>query len=283
VREITLLGQTVNAYGRHDLRRGGAEQTLGFAALLAKLAEIPGLSRIRYTSPHPAFFDDALIRAHAELPEMCPHVHLPLQSGSDPVLSSLRRSFRADDYRRLLARLREARPDLALTTDLIVGFPGESDRDFEATLALVREVRFADAFIFKYSPRPGTAAARDPDPVAQGAAQARLETLQQLQRELTLAAHRERVGEVTEVLVEGPSRRGGRQGSGRDPYHRVVNFPVTGDAAPAAGELVRMRLVEATPHSLIGELLAGLGEPAAPLTGAPGRADDSSWSSVSGP
>jgi len=283
VREITLLGQTVNAYGRHDLRRGGAEQTLGFAALLAKLAEIPGLARIRYTSPHPAFFDDALIRAHAELPALCPHVHLPLQSGSDPVLARMRRRYRADDYRELVARLREARPDLALTTDLIVGFPGESDGDFEATLALVREVRFVDAFSFKYSPRPGTAAARDPATVAPELAQARLETLQQLQRELTLAAHRERVGGITEVLVEGPSRRGGQQGTGRDPYHRVVNFPVTGDAAPAPGELVRMRLVEATPHSLIGEPLAGPREAAAPLTGAAGRADESTWSSVSGP
>jgi tRNA-2-methylthio-N6-dimethylallyladenosine synthase len=283
VREVTLLGQTVNAYGRHDLRRASAEGTLGFAALLAKLAEIPGLSRIRYTSPHPAFFDDALIRAHAELPALCPHVHLPLQSGSDPVLARMRRRYRADDYLRLVGRLREARPDLALTTDLIVGFPGESDRDFEATLALVREVRFVDAFSFKYSPRPGTAAARDPDPVAPEVAQARLETLQQLQRELTLAAHRARVGGVTEVLVEGPSRRGGRQATGRDPYHRVVNFPVAEDGSPAAGELVPMRLVEATPHSLIGERLAGPRQAAAPLTGAPGHADESSWSSVSGP
>jgi tRNA-2-methylthio-N6-dimethylallyladenosine synthase len=283
VREVTLLGQTVNAYGRHDLRRGAAEGTLGFAALLAKLARIPGLARIRYTSPHPAFFDDDLIRAHAELPALCPHVHLPVQSGSDPVLARMRRRYRADDYRRLVERLREARPDLALTTDLIVGFPGESDLDFEATLALVREVRFVDAFTFKYSPRPGTAAARDPDPVPPEVAAERLETLQQLQRELTLAAHRERVGAVTEVLVEGPSRRGGRQGTGRDPYHRVVNFPAEGDGAPAAGELVSMRVVEATPHSLIGERLAPAGEIAAPLTGAPGLADNVRWSSVSGP
>jgi tRNA-2-methylthio-N6-dimethylallyladenosine synthase len=283
VREVTLLGQTVNAYGRHALRRASPEGTLGFAALLAKLAEIPGLARIRYTSPHPAFFDDALIRAHAELPELCPHVHLPLQSGSDPVLARMRRRYRADDYRRLVERLRAARPDLALTTDLIVGFPGESDLDFEATLALVREVRFVDAFTFKYSPRPGTAAARDPDPVPPDVAQARLEALQQLQRELTLAAHRERVGGVAEVLVEGPSRRGGRQGTGRDPYHRVVNFAVSGDGSPAPGELVPMRLVEATPHSLIGERLEGPGAAAGTLTGAPGRADESSWSSVSGP
>ena len=283
VREITLLGQTVNAYGRQELRREGSDQTLGFAALLAQLAEIPGLARIRYTSPHPAFFDDALIRAHAELPALCPHVHLPLQSGSDAVLARMRRRYGAGDYLALVARLREARPDLALTTDLIVGFPGESDRDFEATLALVREVRFVDAFSFKYSPRPGTAAARHPDPVAPGLAQERLEALQQLQRELTLAAHRARVGEISEVLVEGPSRRGGGQGTGRDPYHRVVNFAVAEDGAPAPGELVPMRLVEATPHSLIGEPVSQAREAAAPLRGAPGLADEPSWRSVSGP
>jgi tRNA-2-methylthio-N6-dimethylallyladenosine synthase len=264
VREITLLGQTVNAYGRHDLRRGRGEAagTLGFAALLSALAAIPGLARLRYTSPHPSFFDDALIRAHAELPALCPHVHLPLQSGSDAVLARMRRRYRADDYRRLVERLRAARPDLALTTDLIVGFPGETDRDFEATLALVRELRFVDAFSFKYSPRPGTAAASAPDPVPAEVASQRLEALQQLQREATLDAHRARVGGIAEVLVEGPSRRGGGQGTGRDAYHRVVNFAVTPEGGPAPGELVWLRLVEATPHSLIGEPLAA-GSPAA--------------------
>jgi tRNA-2-methylthio-N6-dimethylallyladenosine synthase len=282
VREVTLLGQTVNAYGRQEQRRAEGGDTLGFAALITRLAGIPGLSRIRYTSPHPAFFDDALIRAHGELPALCPHVHLPLQSGSDAVLARMRRRYDARSYLDLVARLREARPDLALTTDLIVGFPGESEADFQATLALVREVGFVDAFIFKYSPRPGTAAARHPDPVAPELAQARLETLQELQRGLTLAAHRARVGEQTEVLVEGPSRRGGGQGSGRDPYHRVVNFAVAEDGAPAPGELAPMQLVEATPHSLIGEPIAP-GLLPAPLRGAPGRADETSWRSVSGP
>jgi tRNA-2-methylthio-N6-dimethylallyladenosine synthase len=194
----------------------------------------------------------------------------------------MRRRYDARRYRELVARLREARPDLALTTDLIVGFPGESEEDFQATLALVQEVGFVDAFIFKYSPRPGTAAAQHPDPVAPEVAQARIEALQELQRGLTLAAHRARVGEQTEVLVEGPSRRGGGQGSGRDPYHRVVNFAVTEDAAPAPGEIVPMQLVEATPHSLIGEPIAP-GRSPAPLRGAPGRADETGWRSVSGP
>ncbi len=282
VREITLLGQTVNAYGRHDLRRGGVEGTIGFAALLGQLDAIPGLARIRYTSPHPSFFDADLIRAHAELPALCPHVHLPLQSGSDAVLGRMRRRYSSGDYRRLVERLREARPDIALTTDLIVGHPGETDADFEATLALVREVGFVDAYTFKYSPRPGTAAARAPDPLPVAVLEERLEALQQLLRGLTLAAHRRRVGEITEVLVEGPSRRGGQQATGRDPYHRVVNFPVTSDSDLTAGSLRTLRIVEATPHSLIGEGLASADAAVGTLTSTPGQADERSWSSLSG-
>jgi tRNA-2-methylthio-N6-dimethylallyladenosine synthase len=250
-RELLLLGQTVNAYGRHDLRRA-REGTLGFAELLRHLDAIPGLARLRYTSPHPAFFDDALVRAHAELERLQPHVHLPLQSGSDAVLARMRRRYTADDYRRLAERLRAARPDLVLTTDLIVGFPGESDADFAASLALVREVGFVDAFSFKYSPRPGTGAAELGDAVAPERASERLDELQALLREQTLAYHRSRVGSACEVLVTGESRRGG-QLSGRDPYHRVVNVAVAAEESPEPGSLLRVRVVEATPHSLIGE------------------------------
>jgi tRNA-2-methylthio-N6-dimethylallyladenosine synthase len=252
VRELTLLGQTVNAYGRHDRRRGRPD-VQSFAALLRRLDAIPGIARLRYTSPHPLFFDAELVAAHAELEALCPHVHLPLQSGSDRILEQMRRRYGADDYRAFVAALRGARPDLALTTDLIVGFPGETDADFRSTLELVDEIGFVDAFSFKYSPRPGTTAQSLPDPVPGEVAQARLEELQQLQRGLTLAAHRRRVGEDTEVLVTGESRHGGGQFSGRDPYHRVVNFSAPADAAPP-GELVPVELVEATPHSLIGEI-----------------------------
>jgi tRNA-2-methylthio-N6-dimethylallyladenosine synthase len=268
VRELTLLGQTVNAYGRHDRRRAPADApTLGFAALLAGLAAIPGVERLRYTSPHPIFFDDALIRAHRELPALQPHVHLPLQSGSDRVLARMRRRYDARSYLRLVERLREARPDLAITSDLIVGFPGESPADFEETLRVVREAGFVDSYSFKYSPRPGTAAAACEDTVAPEEAQQRLEALQALQRELTLSSHRRRVGETTRVLVEGPSRRaeaageGIRQLSGRDPYHRVVNFEAGGGIV-RPGECVPIRLLEATPHSLIGELAFQPGAPA---------------------
>ena len=277
-REITLLGQTVNAYGRQEVRRarrdGNGSGTLPFAALLRRLAAVPGLARIRYTSPHPVFYDDELIRAHGELPALCPHVHLPVQSGSDAVLARMRRRHGVGEYLRLVARLRAARPDLALTTDLIVGFPGETEADFRDTLALVREVRFVDSFSFKYSPRPGTAAAGDPDVVPEAVAQARLEELQALQRELTLAAHRARVGEIAEILVEGPSRRGGQQRAGRDAYHRIVNFAARAGAGPVPGALVPVEIVEATPHSLIGEVRTGVGRGDGAVKNEPAHADE---------
>jgi len=253
VREVTLLGQTVNAYGRHDLRRGrGASAgTVPFATLLRSLDRVPGLARLRYTSPHPLFFSPELARAHGELASLCPHVHLPLQSGSDAVLARMRRRYTRDGFRRVVDCLRAARPDIALTTDLIVGFPGETDAAFRDTLALVREVRFVDAYSFRYSPRPGTVAASLPEQVPADVAQARLEELQAELRELTLAAHRARIGERTQVLVSGPSRRGGAQLSGRDPYHRVVNFEADPADAPP-GSLVRVRILAATPHSLLG-------------------------------
>jgi tRNA-2-methylthio-N6-dimethylallyladenosine synthase len=265
-REITLLGQTVNAYGRHELRRSAPRRDTAapppvatrdevpesFAGLLQRLADLPGLARIRYTSPHPIFFDEALIRAHRDLDSLCPHVHLPVQSGSDRILERMRRRHSAGDYLKLVDRLRESRPDLAITTDLIVGFPGESDTDFRDTLSLVRSAGFVDSFSFKYSPRPGTAAALLDEAVPGPVAQARLEELQELQRCMTLRAHRARVGSRTQVLVEGASRRGGSQLAGRDRFHRIVNFSSGSEALPAPGSLIEVELVDATPHSLIG-------------------------------
>jgi tRNA-2-methylthio-N6-dimethylallyladenosine synthase len=256
--EITLLGQTVNAYGRHDVsrERTAAVGTMAFADLLRELDAVPGIERIRYTSPHPLFFDDALIEAHASLASLCPHVHLPVQSGSDRILSAMRRRYTRDEYIEITRRLRTAVPGIAITTDLIVGFPGETESDFADTHSLVEAVGFVDHFSFKYSPRPETAAADLPGAVPGEEAQRRLEALQTIQRELTVAYHRSRVGGVTEILIEGESRRGAGQLCGRDPQHRVVNLaPIEGGAGvPTPGERVTVDIVEATPHSLIGAL-----------------------------
>jgi tRNA-2-methylthio-N6-dimethylallyladenosine synthase len=258
VREVTLLGQTVNAYGRHDVRRGkaAAAGTMPFADLLGRLDAVSGLERIRYTSPHPIFFDEALVRAHGELRALAPHVHLPVQSGSNRVLEAMRRRYTREAYLEIVGALRSARPDLAITSDLIVGFPGETEADFEETLDLVAAAGLVDSFSFKYSPRPGTAAADRTDEVAPEVAQDRLERLQAQQKDQTLAYHRSRIGEQTVVFVDGPSRRGGDQMSGRDPQHRVVNFEMAPGHGVDPGASRTVRIVGATPHSLIGEPVA---------------------------
>jgi tRNA-2-methylthio-N6-dimethylallyladenosine synthase len=255
--EITLLGQTVNAYGRHDVRRGkaAAAGTMPFPELLARLDAIPGIERIRYTSPHPLFYDEELIRAHGELEHLCPHVHLPVQSGSNAILAAMRRRYTRERYLEIISGLRTRRPDLALTTDLIVGFPGESESDFADTLELVRAAAFVDSFSFKYSARPGTAALELDGDVSAKEAQRRLEALQELQRGQTLAYHRSRVGDETRVLIDGSSRRGGHQMAGRDPHNRVVNLDLAPDHAIEPGALLSVRIVEATPHSLLAEPL----------------------------
>ncbi|MCZ6713444.1 MAG: MiaB/RimO family radical SAM methylthiotransferase, partial [Deltaproteobacteria bacterium] len=249
--EVTLLGQTVNAYGRP--RPGRVAGEVAFAELIRAVAAVPGIQRVRFTSPHPIFMGDDLIACYADVPELCPHLHLPVQSGSSRVLSAMRRRYDRDDYLKRVERLRRARADLALTTDVIVGFPGETREDFEQTLSLVRELAFVDSFSFKYSPRPGTPAVRAGleliDPTE---AQSRLEELQALQRSLTLAAHERRVGSSVRVLVEGASRHGAGQRCGRCPYNRIVNFS-SREPVPA-GTLVDVDIHGATPHSLLGEV-----------------------------
>jgi tRNA-2-methylthio-N6-dimethylallyladenosine synthase len=260
--EVTLLGQTVNAYGRP--RPGRAKDEVPFAELLSRIDAIPGIERVRFTSPHPIFVTDELASLYGELRSLCPHVHLPVQSGSSRVLASMLRRYDRDGYLDRVAALRKARSDIAITTDLIVGFPGEADEDFAETLSLMRQVAFVDSFSFRYSPRPGTPVLRRELPEVPAAeSQARLEALQATQRELTLAAHRARVGERCTVLVEGASRHGGAQQRGRCPKNRVVNF--TAPAPRAEGALVEMRIAGATPHSLIGEVPAGASDTALPL------------------
>lgn len=257
IREVTLLGQTVNAYGRHDVRRGkaAAAGTMPFADLLTRLDAIPGIERIRYTSPHPLFYDEDLIRAHGELESLCPHVHLPVQSGSDRILEAMRRRYTRERYFGIVDGLRVLRPEIAITSDLIVGFPGETESDFQDTLDLVARAGLIDSFSFKYSPRPGTGAAEMGDAVPPEVAQDRLQRLQAQQRDQTLAYHQSRVGEETLVFVDGQSRRGGNQVSGRDPQHRVINLDLRAGHAIEPGMKLAARLVEATPHSLLGEPL----------------------------
>jgi tRNA-2-methylthio-N6-dimethylallyladenosine synthase len=217
-REITLLGQNVNAY--HGDGPDGGTWALG--ALIRRLASLPDLSRIRYTTSHPADMDDELIAAHGEEPKLMPHLHLPVQSGSDSVLAAMNRRHRAEDYRRLVDRLRRARPDLALTSDFIVGFPGESEADFETTMGLVREIGFSAAYTFKYSPRPGTPAAIMDDQVPETVKTERLLELQALITGQTQAYNRALVGRTLPVLFERAGRHAG-QLVGRTPYLQGVH------------------------------------------------------------
>ncbi len=243
VREITLLGQNVNAWH-------GAPGGLG--RLLRDLAGIPGLARLRYTTSHPGDMDDGLIDAHREVPQLMPFLHLPVQSGSDRVLAAMNRRHTVADYRRLVDRLRAARPDLALSSDFIVGHPGESAADFRATCDLVRAVGFAQAFSFRYSPRPGTPAAAAPGQVAEAEKEARLAELQALLRDQQTAFNAACVGRETEVLFTAPGRHPGQM-VGRSPWLQPVH--VTGPAT-LTGRIARVRIAAALPNSLSATLLS---------------------------
>jgi len=238
VREVTLLGQNVNAWGPEEG---------GLASLLHDLAAIPGLARLRYTTSHPRDMDDALIEAHRDLRALMPYLHLPVQSGSDAILKAMNRRHRAADYLALLDRIRDARPDIALSGDFIVGFPGESDADFEATMSLVRTVGYAAAYTFKYSPRPGTPGASMDGHVPEDVKTERLERLQALIREQQVAFQDSFVGRDTEVLIEKPGRHPGQM-IGRSPFLLPVVVPTT---AGAVGDIVTVRIADTRPNSLM--------------------------------
>ena len=243
-REITLLGQNVNAY--HGEGSNGEEWGLG--RLLYALADLTELERIRYTTSHPRDVDDELIGAHREVPQLMPFLHLPVQSGSNTVLAAMNRRHTAQDYRRIVDRLRAARPDLALSTDLIVGFPGETDEDFSATLELVDEVSFAQAFSFKYSPRPGTPAAAAPGQVADSVKIDRLAQLQEVLARQQRAFNQACIGRVLPVLLEKPGRHPG-QLVGRSPYLQSVHLAADGEAI---GDIIPVKIAGATQNSLSG-------------------------------
>jgi len=241
-REITLLGQNVNAY--HGVHPGGGEWTLG--RLIRELADIEGLERIRYTTSYPAEVDDDLIAAHRDVPALMPFLHLPVQSGSDKVLKAMNRRHTAGGYKDVVARLRDAQPDLALSSDFIVGFPGETDRDFEDTMTLVRDVGFVQAYSFKYSPRPGTPAADMPEQVPEDVKSARLRELQDELNRQQIAFNETCVGREMPVLFDRP---GGRDGQlvGRSPYMQAVHASLS---AEYLGEIVNVMIDRAKPNSL---------------------------------
>lgn len=240
VREITLLGQNVNAY--HGA--GGA----GFADLLGALARIAGLERIRYMTSHPIEMTDDLIALHGEEPKLMPYLHLPVQSGSDRILKAMNRKHDGALYRDIIARLRAVRPDIALSTDFIVGFPGEAEKDFEATLQLVRDIGFAAAYSFKYSPRPGTPAALMLAQIDEGLKAERLARLQALLNEQQRAFNAAQIERVLPVLVSGKGRRAGQM-HGRSPYLQAVHFE---DDTARDGDIVPVRILAASQNSLTG-------------------------------
>ena len=251
-REITLLGQNVNAYHGEDA--GGA--TCGLGGLLRRLAEVPGVLRWRYTTSHPRDMDDDLIAAHRDIPHLMPFLHLPVQSGSDAILAAMNRKHSADDYRGLVERLRAARPDMGFSSDFIVGFPGETDADFQATLRLVRDVGFAQAYSFKYSRRPGTPAAAMPQQVDEAVMDARLAELQALLREQQDGFNQACVGRTMPVLFDGTSRRDGHV-FGRTPFMQAIHVP---GPERLIGHALPVEVVEAGTNSLQGRVAANVPE-----------------------
>ena len=248
VREVTLLGQNVNSYGR-DLA-AGSKQT--FAQLLGMVDAIDGIERIRYTSPHPKDMRDDVIRAHAELPALCEHIHLPLQAGSSRILKAMRRTYNRERYLERVAMIRERLPDCSITTDIIVGFPGESDADFAETLEVVAEVGYDSAYTFIFSPRRGTAAADHDDQVSHAVKRERMARLVDLVQEQATARAQRFVGRTMEVLVEGPSRTDAAKLRGRIRHNKTVNFPTDGARVVQAGDLVDVTIDAATSTTLSG-------------------------------
>jgi tRNA-2-methylthio-N6-dimethylallyladenosine synthase len=249
VREVTLLGQNVNAY------RGPCDDgsLADLAGLIRHLAQLAGLERIRFTTSHPLEFRDSLIAAYAEVPKLANYLHLPVQSGSDRILAAMKRGYTRLEYKQKIRKLRAVRPDISLSSDFIVGFPGETESDFEQTLALIEEVGFDQSFSFIYSRRPGTPAASLPDEVPREVAQQRLERLQAKIDGQARAISRAMVGSTQRVMVEKRSRRDPRQLAGRTENMRWVNFD---GPASLIDRFADVRITEAMPNSLRGRLVA---------------------------
>lgn len=246
VKEVMLLGQNVNSYGKHS------PGELTFPELLNRINAIEGLERIRFTTSHPQDLSPQLIEAYAELEKLCEHLHLPVQSGSDAVLRRMRRGYSREEYLSRLRSLRDRCPQVALSTDIIVGFPGETEQEFEQTLAILREVAYDEIFAFMYSPRPHTAATKlYQEHVSEEVKKERLTQIQRVQNEISLRKNREMIGRVEEILVEGPSKLGRDQITGRTRTNKIVN--AIGPAS-LSGSLRRVRVTGASANSLLGDL-----------------------------
>jgi tRNA-2-methylthio-N6-dimethylallyladenosine synthase len=253
IREVTLLGQNVNAYSS-VMDYGEEAEVADFALLLEYIHEIPSIERIRYTTSHPKEFTRRLIDAYQALPKLVSHVHLPVQSGSDRILAAMKRGYTSLEYKSIIRRLRAARPGISLTSDIIIGFPGESEADFAATMKLVEEMNFDDSFSFIYSPRPGTPAADLPDDTPHEVKLDRLQRLQKKVEQQAQAISRSMIGTIQRVLVEGPSRKNSDEFCGRTDNNRMVNFP---GHPEKIGQFVNVTITDALSHSLRGEVEQG--------------------------
>ncbi|NSW86312.1 MAG: tRNA (N6-isopentenyl adenosine(37)-C2)-methylthiotransferase MiaB [Syntrophobacteraceae bacterium] len=245
-REVLLLGQNVNSYGR------GLETDISFVGLLRRIQDETDLARLRFTTSHPKDLTDELIRCFAELPCLCAHLHLPVQAGSDEILRRMNRGYSRSRYLERIDRLREICPDIGLSSDVMVGFPGESEEQFQDTMNLLKTVQFDSLFSFKYSDRPDTRASRFPDKVPEDVKARRLTELQNLQAEITLRKNLDEIGRIRDVLVEGTSKASKEQSTGRTQQNRVVNFD---NPDVPAGRIVRLRITAAFAHSLLGEAI----------------------------
>jgi tRNA-2-methylthio-N6-dimethylallyladenosine synthase len=261
VKEVTLLGQNVNAYRG---KMGDTDEIADFAMLIEYVAEIPGIKRIRYTTSHPNEFTQRLIDTYAKVPKLVSHLHLPVQHGSDRILMAMKRGYTAMEYKSTIRKLRAIRPDLSMSSDFIVGFPGETEDDFQKMMKLITDVGYDSSFSFIFSPRPGTPAANLPDDTPHAVKLKRLQHLQAVLEENVRRISASREGTVQRILVEGPSRRPGKDGAaelmGRTECNRIVNFDGGPNSARLIGQMIDVRITQALPHSLRGEVL--LREPA---------------------
>jgi len=250
LKEVCLLGQNVNGYGR------GLKEEISFAELLERINNVEGIERIRFTTSHPKDLSRELIQAFSRLPKLCEHIHLPFQSGSNKILKAMHRGYTKESYIEKIDHLKKVCPSIAVTADVIVGFPGEEEEDFEQTLDLLRLVRFDDLFSFKYSTRKGTRAAQFEDKVEEKVKQERLFILQEMQKGITLQKNEELEGHVEEVLVEGQSKQSAQDMTGRTRSNKIINFE--GDLS-LVGKLIPIHITRAYAHSLRGEITSAHG------------------------